>query len=357
MEVVAVVSLLALLSGVVAWVWHSPDPGLLRSGRGRSHGASYCPGRRTPCLLLRLDLRRQLRSPRRRGRVLGVRRSTSVYRGCMVALVTDDRHGSLGADTPYLRRIRRSLRTRVSVPAPFFFLYKGLTSDGHYATAQLIALGVVASALRHHEVRLSGERLVPSGRSARVHGGPGALDLPDLASFLGGSHRLARPLRRPEAGRPVLSVLGAGALLGATPWWLWNLQHGCGSVTAPETGASGLAGFVANLWAIATTSAAVMTGAEEVNPGCRVSPFQERGRSWPPSASGARASRPPGDAYRPASAPVRALRRLTVAAAAPLDDSIRVSPASSSRFTSFCHRSSVRRSAGLPFPRPPPPSR
>ena len=162
---------------------------------------------------------------------------------------------------------------------PFFFLYKGLTSDGHYAAAQLIAIGLFASALWQHE------------RST----GTNVSLLPLCAvGFLAGLGLWVSPISPPVSAavglwllvygyvRPFVRgtlCLAGGAIVGSLPWWLWNVRHGWASVSSPDVGLQGGMALLSNLANVARYSLAVLMGAGR--PLVRNDPGSPYPGAWP----------------------------------------------------------------------------
>ena len=122
---------------------------------------------------------------------------------------------------------------------PFFFLYKVLTSDGHYASACLVASGIVGAALWYRARSEGGGALVSPAAALGLAGGLGLWITPlffpvfaATATWLGAVE--GRRLRL----RPLLA-LAAAFVAGSFPWWFWNARHGWASLAAPEAGARG----------------------------------------------------------------------------------------------------------------------
>jgi hypothetical protein len=135
----------------------------------------------------------------------------------------------------------------LAVP-PFFFLYKGLTSDGHYDSFNLFTLAVLMVCLRIEEERRAGRN--PPPRFFVMLGfvfGIGWWINPITPAISAGAF-LWLYVRRQE--RPPLrrvASIAAGFLIGSLPWTVWNLRHDWASLASPELGAVGVRGALHNL--------------------------------------------------------------------------------------------------------------
>jgi hypothetical protein len=148
----------------------------------------------------------------------------------------------------------------LAVP-PFFFLYKGLTSDGHYDAFNLFTLGVLSLCLRIDNRLGAG-------------GDPGALSFL-LLGVLFGVGWWINPItpaisaaalfwlflrRRDRPSIRHTPVVAAGFLLGSLPWTWWNLRHEWASLASPELGSVGIAGALHNLGEIVLHSLPLLAG-------------------------------------------------------------------------------------------------
>ncbi|MEO6326422.1 MAG: hypothetical protein ABIT01_16350 [Thermoanaerobaculia bacterium] len=156
---------------------------------------------------------------------------------------------------------------------PAFFLYKGTTSDGHYASAQLIALGLLSAALWQ------------KSRASRVK----ASVLPlSVFGLLAGIGLWVTPISPPVVAAALLWLLlcgylkpfgasalalGCGAIVGSGPWWYWNAGHRWMSLSSPDVGLAGGAGLLSNLGLVLRKSLAVLLGASQ--------PFSDRLMAYP----------------------------------------------------------------------------
>jgi hypothetical protein len=150
--------------------------------------------------------------------------------------------------------------------APFFLLYKGLTSDGAYDSVALLTLAIVSLALW-----IDGRRIHPVSSIAGFLGlgilmGLAFWDMPHTAPvsavvlgwlLLGG--------RAESRWVSAFSAL-AGGVIGASPWWIWNLRHGWASLKAQELGVVSLGHAVGNLAGLLTASWACLEGGAVVTP-------------------------------------------------------------------------------------------
>jgi hypothetical protein len=151
----------------------------------------------------------------------------------------------------------------LSVP-PFFFLYKGLTSDGAYDAFNLLVVASLAFCWSFDRSLQQGRPLWPT---------LGAL------GFVSGVAWWVMPLALPvtavvllwlfvrAAPRPPLSVSSAflvGGLAGSFPWWFWNLRHGWASLKAPELGRESAGGALAHLGLILSRSLPILAGGGQI---------------------------------------------------------------------------------------------
>jgi len=159
---------------------------------------------------------------------------------------------------------------------PSFFFYKGLTSDGAYASLLLVC-GLALWLL------LAIERRLAAGSRATLHLallgwllGLAWWILP-ISAFMaaaGAAAVVAGATRAWLAPRGVAALLAA-FLLGGLPWWWRNLQTGWASLKAPELAAAPIGGLTARLaslfhdgWSILLGASSVTTG-EATFPGSR----------------------------------------------------------------------------------------
>jgi len=148
----------------------------------------------------------------------------------------------------------------LAVP-PFFFLYKGLTSDGHYDAFNLFTLAVLFACL-------SIEKAMRAGRD------PGAFAFLLLGVLFGvgwwvnpvtpviSAAALAWLLIRKSDRPPVryVPLLAIGFVIGSAPWTWWNLRHDWASLGSPELGHVGLGGALHNLGEVVLHSLPLLAG-------------------------------------------------------------------------------------------------
>lgn len=159
---------------------------------------------------------------------------------------------------------------------PAFFFYKGLTSDGAYASL-VLTCGLSLWLLLAIERRLAG------GSTATLHLallgwllGLAWWILP-ISAFMAAAVAaavIAGAVRAWLAPRGVAALL-AGFLLGGLPWWWHNLRTGWASLKAPELAAAPAGAMAARLaslfrdgWSILLGASSVTTG-ETTFPGSR----------------------------------------------------------------------------------------
>jgi Dolichyl-phosphate-mannose-protein mannosyltransferase len=159
----------------------------------------------------------------------------------------------------------------LAVP-PFFFLYKGLTSDGHYDAFNLVVVATLLVAIRI-------DRALETGRPT-----------PALLALLGaviGIGWWINPITPPISAAAVAWVflrrsprpplrsllwLAGGVLMGSAPWWFWNLRNQWASLAASELGRAEPTGALKNLADIARHSFPLLAGG---------APFRGGGELWP----------------------------------------------------------------------------
>jgi hypothetical protein len=147
----------------------------------------------------------------------------------------------------------------LSVP-PFYFLYKGLTSDGHYDAFNLFVVGLLLVCIRIDKV------LATRGDPRRL--------LVVLGVILGIGwwiNPITPPIsvaatawifvrrRRP----PIRNVawIVVGFLVGSAPWTLWNLRHHWASVAIAELGRVSAPEALHNFFQVLGRSLPILTGA------------------------------------------------------------------------------------------------
>ena len=168
--------------------------------------------------------------------------------------------------------------TYLALP-PFFFLYKGLTSDGAYISVQLVAVAVLAAAVWQAETVDCGRGSIGPSLALGFAIGLGVWITPVTCAVSAGAMLwlvlagAVRPFWRSVSG------LALGAAVGSFPWWLWNLRHDWASVRSSEMGLEGAVGLARNLVSVARTSLAVLTGAAQ--PLWKGDPLAPYPGAWP----------------------------------------------------------------------------
>jgi hypothetical protein len=148
----------------------------------------------------------------------------------------------------------------LAVP-PFFFPYKGFTSDGAYATVMLAAaLSLLFALEADARLRKGASPTLPMLLLGLVAGAgfwvtPVTLPVSSAAALW----LLFRQRPRP-ALRSALALAG-GIAGGSFPWWIWNLRHDWASLSANEIRAVNVEGLLRNGWAFLVKSIPVLTGA------------------------------------------------------------------------------------------------
>jgi hypothetical protein len=119
---------------------------------------------------------------------------------------------------------------------PYFYLYKGLTSDGAYTSLAVLGAGMLYAAVRLEEAERGGGKRTALGWIALLGALAGlawwVLPLAGyfyVAIFLWFLAVARSVFRRP----PNYLVFLAALLLGSLPWWLGNVGKGWPSFTAP----------------------------------------------------------------------------------------------------------------------------
>lgn len=135
----------------------------------------------------------------------------------------------------------------LTVP-PFFFLYKGLTSDGHYNAFNLFTLAVLMVCLRIEENWRAGSN--PRGSLFLLLGflfgvGWWINPITPVISFAAIAWLYFRKRDRPPIRR--IPTIAVGFLIGSLPWTIWNLRHHWASLATPELGNVGPRGALHNL--------------------------------------------------------------------------------------------------------------
>jgi hypothetical protein len=150
---------------------------------------------------------------------------------------------------------------------PFFFLFKGLTSDGAYDAVALLALASVALALGIERSE-QGRGRVWQWLLLGLVMGAGWWVLPVTAGVSLATIAWLFLRRRGPRFRHFLFLL-AGTIVGSFPWWYWNLRHAWASLAAPEMGRVGLGGILWNVVKLLWVSVPVLEGGVSSTPDIR----------------------------------------------------------------------------------------
>ncbi|MFN2387187.1 MAG: glycosyltransferase family 39 protein [Thermoanaerobaculia bacterium] len=119
---------------------------------------------------------------------------------------------------------------------PYFYLYKGLTSDGAYTSLAVLGAGMLYAAVRLEDAQSSGAKRASLGWAALlgVLAGLAWWVLPLAGYFYVAILLWFLAVARSVFRRPGnYLVFLAAVLLGSLPWWLGNLGQGWPSFTAP----------------------------------------------------------------------------------------------------------------------------
>jgi hypothetical protein len=131
---------------------------------------------------------------------------------------------------------------------PFYFLYKGLTSDGHYDAFVLFTVGVLILCIRIERALGEGRslRLLLAGLGLVIGLGWWINPITPAVSGAAVAWLLVRKQPRPPI-RNAAYLIG-GFLIGSFPWTFWNLRHEWRSLVAtPELGTVDASGALHNL--------------------------------------------------------------------------------------------------------------
>lgn len=154
---------------------------------------------------------------------------------------------------------------------PFFFLYKGLTSDGHYDAFNLFTVGVLLTCIRIEKTIQQGGnlRFLFVALGLLIGLGWWINPITPAISVAAVAWLLLRKQPRPPI-RNVIYAFG-GFLAGSAPWTIWNLRHQWASLATPELGAVDLAGALHNISEVVRHSLPLLAGAARM----RVAPSWE----------------------------------------------------------------------------------
>jgi len=189
--------------------------------------------------------------------------SPAVYRGAMAVLVTMTMLGVYAVARWCFGPAAAVFSLGYLAIPPFFFLYKGLTSDGHYDAFNLFTVLAVLSALRIDAGPADDRRRLIGFGALGVVIGLGWWINPitpavSLATLLWVYLR-----KRLRPGFVTLVPLLCGVIVGSAPWWVWNIRHGWASLKAPELGTVGIRQAIHNLGGFLLTSLPTLAGGME----------------------------------------------------------------------------------------------
>jgi hypothetical protein len=142
---------------------------------------------------------------------------------------------------------------------PFYFLYKGLTSDGHYDAFNLFVVGVLLVCIRIEKVLATGGDLRRLLVALGVLFGIGWWINPITPPISAAAAAWIFFRKRHPPLRKVVWVV-AGFLAGSIPWTWWNLRHQWASLVMPELGHVGIRGALHNLSEVFARSLPILTG-------------------------------------------------------------------------------------------------
>jgi 4-amino-4-deoxy-L-arabinose transferase-like glycosyltransferase len=143
---------------------------------------------------------------------------------------------------------------------PFFFLYKGLTSDGHYDAFNLFAVSAVLAALAIDRAMSGNDRRAFRFAVLGFVIGIGWWINPITPPISAAVVAWLFLRKRPRPGLKHAVAILAGVLVGSAPWSLWNLHNRWGSLASPELGAVTVRSALHNLWEIVCHSLPLLAG-------------------------------------------------------------------------------------------------
>lgn len=200
--------------------------------------------------------------------------SLDTYRTAMGALVLLIMLGTWAVTRRAFGRTAAILALAYLAVPPFYFLYKGLTSDGHYDAFNLFTVGVLL-------VCLSIEERLATGRDTGRHlyvllgavfgVGWWINPITPAVSAAAFAWLFVRKRARPPIRR--IALIAAGFLIGSLPWTWWNVRHGWASLTAPELGRVGIPGALHNLGEILVHSLPLFAGGVRFRAGTAADTF------------------------------------------------------------------------------------
>jgi len=169
-----------------------------------------------------------------------------------------------------LARTRFSGRTALLAAAylalpPWFLLYKGLTSDGHYVTAAILGAGCLCAALRLEDSFRAGRGTHLRAVALGLVSGAAWWTDPLSSYFFLGIAVWFLVVQPAILGRLSLYPLFlAGFLVGGFPWWISNIRWDWKSLRAPELATTDLPQALSQLKTVATLGMPILFGSRPV---------------------------------------------------------------------------------------------
>lgn len=169
-----------------------------------------------------------------------------------------------------LARTRFSGRTALLAAAylalpPWFLLYKGLTSDGHYVTAAILGAGCLCAALRLEDSFRAGKgthlRAVALGL---VSGAAWWTDPLSSYFFLGIAVWFLVVQPAILSRLSLYPLFLSSFLVGGFPWWISNIRWDWKSLRAPELATADLPQALSQLKTVATLGMPILFGSRPV---------------------------------------------------------------------------------------------
>ncbi|PYQ67153.1 MAG: hypothetical protein DMF54_05330 [Acidobacteria bacterium] len=150
---------------------------------------------------------------------------------------------------------------------PFFFLYKGLTSDGHYDAFDLFTIAVLILCLRIEKALPEKRelRLLTAGLGFAIGLGWWLNPITPAISVTAVGWLLIR--KRPRSLSGNAAYLLGGFVLGSAPWTVWNLRHRWASLASPELGPVDATGALHNLSEVFRHSLPLLAGGARLRVG------------------------------------------------------------------------------------------
>jgi hypothetical protein len=154
----------------------------------------------------------------------------------------------------------------LAVP-PFFFLYKGLTSDGHYDAFNLFAVCVLLLCLWIERALTEGRNLRALFAGLGFFFGLGWWINPITAPISGAAFAWLFFRKEPRPPIRHVAYLLAGFAVGSAPWTIWNVRHGWVSLASPQMGLVDARRALHNLSEVVGTSLPLLAGGSRLRIG------------------------------------------------------------------------------------------